>query len=394
MARSRPSLAAGLWPRVCVALAVVFLSAGLVLWRWSGPGSLVVGDTWWYARGALIYSGSTREDAERQASLLICEERYPNDPACVYRPITSDRYARIFTTRPLYPLLTAPLVNDDVRGIAAALRAITLACCVAVGALAYGGVRRSGGGRTAGFAALVALFLLPSGFWMTRLDAEAPMMVGLLAVIWGLLAWRVGRTSGLAWAAAGLAWTFGAKSANGFAVALTLVVGAGLAVVFDARGARRRNLAVVALGALGVLGWVVASAALRLPSFTDTLQDLATRHFVLPDVADPWRYLRQRDVRLFRSETWTVIRLGWPWLLTLAGIGAIIAQLRWRAIPWLSVGATGVLAVMAHPLSSEYQRLVVPLWLPVAAGIGLLIGSGVQRLARASPAATTEPMSP
>jgi hypothetical protein len=379
---------------VYLALAVVVVSAGLVLWRWSAPGPLVEADTWWYARGALIYSGSTQADAEKQASVLICVGRHSaaaaSNPACSsYHPISSPRYARIFTTRPLYPLLAAPLVGP-LGGIAAALKAITMACCVAAGAFVYAGVRRSGGGRMAGFVALVALFVLPSGFWMTRLDAEAPMLVGLLGVTWGLLSWRNGRPSGLAWATAGLAWTFGAKSANGVAVAVALLVAAGLAVAFDERAGRRRNLGVGALGALGLLGWVVASAAFRLPGLGDTVQDLATRHFTTPDIANPWGYLLHNDLGLVRSQTLLVLRLGWPWLLTLAGLGTLIVQLRWRAIPWLAVGATGVLAVVAHPLRSEYQRLVIPLWLPVAAGIALLIGSGLRRLTRGSRAAADE----
>lgn len=384
MERNRSSAVARLWPRVCVALAVVLLSAGLVVWRWSAPGPLVTADTWWYARGALMYSGATQIDAERWASLLICVQRHSpaaaDDPACAnYRAVTNPRYARIFTTRPLYPLLAAPLVRP-LGGVTAALKAVTLAFCIAAGAFMYGGVRRSGGGRLAGFSAIAALFVLPSGFWMTRLNAEAPMMAGVLAVIWGLLAWRDGRASGMAWAVAGLAWIFADKPANAVAVAVALLAGAGLAAAFDARDARGRNRAVFALGALAVLGWVVVSTVLRLPSYNDTLQDLATRHFVSPDVPDPWRYLLHNNLGLVKSQTWSVLKLVWPWLVIPAGVGAIIVQLRWRAMPWLAVAASGVLAVMAHPLRSEYPRLLIPLWLAVAAGIGLLADRGFRRL--------------
>ena len=372
---------------VALVFAVLGLPVLLVLWRWSGPAPLVDSDTWWYARGALVYSGVSEPDAQHQASVLICVERHPNDPgaatnpACnTYHPVTSPRYARIFTTRPLYPLLVAPLVGW--LGLAAALKAVTMACCVAVAAVTFLAVRAAGGGRVAGLVAIVVLFVLPSGFWMSRLSAEAPMMLGLLGVILGWLRWRRGRVDGLAIATCAMAWTFLAKPANGVALALALAVGAAVGWVFD-REARRRYVGVLALGVAALVGWWVASRLMQLPGLIDTVQDTATRHFVTPDIPDPWHYLFSKNVSLVKSQAWPVLRQVWPWLLVGIGVASLVARLRWRAIPWLAAGATGVAAVIAHPLSTEYPRLLIPLWLPVAAGLSMFV-PGPDRSPKAS----------
>jgi 4-amino-4-deoxy-L-arabinose transferase-like glycosyltransferase len=241
----------------------------------------------------------------------------------------------------------------------------------------------------AGLSAIAVLLVLPSGFWMTRLNAEAPMMLGLLLTTWGLLAWRDGRRTGLATAAAGLAWTCLAKPANGVALGIALLAGGALAMAFDAREARLRNAFVSALGAVGLVVWAVTSAALRVPSLTETIQDMATEHFITPDIANPLGYLVHRDLSLIEHQSWPVVRRGWPLLLTIAGLSTLIYRRRWRAFPWIAVGVTGLAAVLAHPLESEYPKLTISLWLPVGAGIGLLVELTTQRLARSRDANTT-----
>jgi hypothetical protein len=377
------------WPRLAAALAVVLLSAGALLWHWSGSAVRIQPDSWWYARGALIYSGSSQPDAEREASWLICRGRHPDVPAvtlersCRYPVIKDPRYARIFTARPLYPLLAAPLVHP-LGGVEGAMTAVTALCCVVAGAFMYASVRRSGGGRVAGLAAVVALGVLPSGYWMARLTAEAPMMAGLLAVVWGLVAWPDSRAAGLAAASLGSVWVFLAKPADGLAFAVALLAAAVVARVAHAPDPEHRTLVMAAVGAAGVVGWEVASAVLRVPGLGDAVQDLATHHYATPDVAHPWRYLLGRDLHLISSQTRPTLRRGWPLLLGGTGLVALIAlvvQARWRSLPWLAAGATGIAAVAVHPLVSEYQRLAVPLCLPVEAGLGLLCGQVASSLA-------------
>ena len=387
----RPSTPAGDPPprsatlvRMGVALGVIALSAGLVLWRWSGPAPRVTGDTWWYAHIAMTYSGIPASDADSRASLLICVERHRNDPkagsnpACnKYKAITTPRYARIFTTRPLYSLMTAPLVSW--LGITVALMVITMACCIAGGCLLYAAVRRSGANRIAGFIAVLLLFILPSGFWMSRLNAEAPMVVGLLASVLGLLLWRTGRSIGLAVAAIALLWTFLAKPANGVALTIGFIAAAGLAAMLEAKKDRNRDLAVVGLGVIGGLGWIAASEVLQLPGLSDTIQDTATLHFVKPDIPNPWRFLLSKDLSLIKGEGMPVLKQVWPWLLTLVGVGVLLMRMRWKSYSWLAVGVTGIAAVLAHPLRSEYPRLSIPVWLPVVAGLSLLLTALLDR---------------
>ena len=107
---------------------------------------------------------------------------------------------------------------------------------------------------------------------------------------------------------------------------------------------------------------------------------------------DPWSRLIDMN-RAF----WPVQLDGWlnggapfaasPFLaFVLAGLLAVAWAAPGRlALLWLAAGGTGVLSVVAHPVSSEVDRLLVYLWLPVAAGLALA-------LRRARPAA--EPTRP
>jgi hypothetical protein len=369
-----------------VVVAVVLLGCALaVSWRWAGPEPVAQADTWWYARGALVLAGVPSADAAHQASAFECAERtaVTSHRVCAERAIADPRYARIFTTRPGYPLLAAPLVGP--LGVGGALRAVTAVAAIGAGLFMFVGMRRSDSGLLGAVVAVAALFLLPVGYWLTRLLADGPALLAITATVWGMLEWLDGRRRGLAVASVSLLLLFLVKSPDGVALAVATAVLGAAAALLGPRVLRRRFLAVMALGAGAcLLGWGV-SLVLGLPGLTETIQDLATKHFTRPDIPRPLPFLRFEDVKLL-AWAWQQARVQWlGWLLVLIGTGGLVARRRWLAVPWLAAGAVGAAAVLAHPLVSEFPRLVSPTWVAVAAGLGLLVDAAVVRVPRRRP---------
>lgn len=363
-------------------LLAAALAAGLCVARMTAPQRLAQPDTYWYLRQAQVYAGTRLSVAAAVADRLVCADmnrvhRAEGRPANCrhYRVITVPRYVRIFTTRPGYPLVAAPFVA--VLGPWRGIVAVTVLIGAAAGALLYAAVRLAGGSPAGGLLAVTVLYLLPPGFWLSRLLPDGAALAGCTAVVAGtLLAWR-GRLSGLVPVVGGLAWTYACKSANGVAMTLALLAASALAAV-TAPGLRRgrglRGVAATAVtAAVALAAWSAVSAAWDLPSLNYTVQDLATRHFATPDIPHPLRYLLRRDLGFWPEEVRELA--GRPWVLPIfaAAVVVLVRRLGPRAWPWLLAGLTGPLVAAAHPLQSEFDRLMLPVWLPVAGAAGLLL---------------------
>jgi hypothetical protein len=135
----------------------------------------------------------------------------------------------------------------------------------------------------------------------------------------------------------------------------------------------------VVLGLAGTVGWSVVSKMAHLPSFTYTIQDMASRHFRGRLTPDPVGYLVKKDAWFLPHWGLKLARDPWPLVVAAAGLAALVWTCRARAVPWLLIGATGPLAVASHPLGSEANRLVLPVWLPVIAGLALGADRAVRR---------------
>jgi hypothetical protein len=381
---------------VAVTLLVIVACAALVGWRWTSPGTVAQADTWWYARGALVLTGVPSAEAERRATAFLCTERASATPAsgCAERAVSNPRYARIFTTRPGYPLLAATLVAP--LGLGNALRAVTATAAVGTGLFLFFAVRRSGSGIVGGAAAIAGFFLLPSGFWATRLLTDGVAMLGLACAIWSMLTWLDGRRRGLVALVVSLALIYVVKSPDGVALSLAMLALGGLAALVGPRPTRRAFAWIAIIGVLTALtGWAV-SLVLGLPGLTETIQDLATKHFSRPDVARPLAYLRFEDLKLLGWFAGQLPSQALGWVTALVGLATLVVRRRWLAVPWLAVGCVGVAAVVAHPLVSEVPRLLCTVCFPVAAGLGLLVDAVWRRSAGARatvarPAVPAEP---
>jgi len=382
--RSGAALRDRRWTRVAAFLVIAgLLGSGLWMLRWSGGASTTTPDTFWYVRDALRYAGHSSADADRTAAKITCGGVNPDVTRseltyaeCVrYRtrlPATApDRFQRIFTSRPGYPLLTVPFVRVmGPAGFAAATAALGVACGVAVAVLALLlGLR-----PVQALIAETLFYLLPTGLWGTRLLAEAPMLLCLLAALIGTVLLLRGSAvkAAAALLAGALALCCAVKPANGVALAAALAAGAVLALP---RASSRRPLLLVAgIAALVLAGNLWISSALHLPSVHETLQDTFTRHFRRPDVADPWPRLFTAVPSLW-AEVASQRMLNVPLIpaaFLFAAVGLFTRVRRDAAWPPALAGLTGAAVASMHPLIYEFDRLSVVAWVPVALGLAAL----------------------
>ncbi|WP_436526315.1 hypothetical protein [Actinoplanes sp. HUAS TT8] len=371
----------------CVAL-VVLIAGLLFAVRYQDPRRVASGDSFWYMRQALIFTGVDHTSATTEAARLMCRDMNRSLRAerqkttCTAYPTGAikPRYREIFASRPGFPLFGAPFVA--VLGVWDGMVAATLVLALLAAALAYLAVWMATGRRRAGLLAAAMLFVLPSGFAMTRMLVESGVIAGYLAVLIGAMLILRGRVRpGVPIIVVALLWLFAVRSASGMAMSLVLIAGGPAALV--ARGGRRNPALLAGLGGLAVVAWTVVSVVLKLPGFNETVQDLATVHYTLPDVPHPVSWLLERNRHFWPDHVRA--ELVKPYKIALAVFVLLVFWRRMRpvAVLWIATGLTGVLMVLVHPLNSEYDRLIVPFWIPVAAVLGLASALALDRLPRA-----------
>lgn len=365
-------------------LIVVLVVAATFLVHWQGTTRRAMGDTYWYTRAAQLAVGVPEPVASTRAADLSCREitrahalgSQPVPCTGGYPALASPRYRAIFDSRPGYPLLAAPAVA--VLGPWKGLALTTAALFVLLGLVTYFAGRISGLSPPASAIGACALAVLPVGYWNSRLLADGP---GLLAIIvaltGGLVVLRGRAAAGVPLMITGLATACTIKPASAMAAAMALMI-AGVALGVRPqrwlpRGRRRPGwvLAAVALGCLAA--WWSIAHLLGLPSLTETAQDLATRHFSRPDVADPLRLLGRRAVALWVHGAPVRLGLPWPLALVLPACGYLIWRLRARGWLWTAISLAPIAVVTAHPMASEYLRLIAPCWVAVALAAGALV---------------------
>ncbi|WP_173097160.1 hypothetical protein [Actinomadura verrucosospora] len=381
---SAPRLRDRPWARAAALIAIAgVLGSGLWLVRWSGSASTATPDTFWYARDALQYAGWSEPAADRAAAEITCGAFMRGRPRpagtyadCVrFRTVLPGdapvRFQRIFTSRPGYPLLTAPFIRaTGAGGFIAGTAALGVACGVAAVLLGLAiGLR-----PVQALVAEALFYLLPTGLWASRLLAEAPMMLCLMAALAGAVLLMRGRAVVAAGAllACGLAMLCAVKPANGVALAAALAAGAVLLARFFA--ARRAFLAVAGIAALVLAGNLWISSALRLPGIDETLQDTFTWHFKHPDVPDPWHRLWEASGDLWSGDIGPRMLenplIPAAFLFAAAGL---LARVRWDAAWALAAaGLTGAAVASMHPITDEMERLSAVAWIPVAFGLAAL----------------------
>jgi hypothetical protein len=334
------------------------------------------GDTYYYLTQALEFAGVPSQQAHQQAGEVVCGEIHrmhlldgASTDCTRYEVNPPQRYIEIFTSRPGWPLLLSPFVRalGPWRGAVGATFLIALLAA----ALVHAALRQVTGPIAAASGA-VAFSLLGTGTWATWLLPEGAVFACTALALLGATMWLRGAWAGPPVVAVALVMLYACKPANGAAVSTALLVGGLVLVALP--GQRRRAVLLAGLGAAGVAGWTLVSRLAGLPSLEDTLQDLATRHYAVPDVPDP--YVRLRDMN---EQLWTVQLdrwLGIPLPLPVIVVACLVAAVTLPRVGtlWALVASSAVGIVVLHPLVSQYDRLLAPAWLAVCAAVAGLVG--------------------
>lgn len=366
--------------RLLAATAVAVI-AWLVLWPVTEPRTSW--DSLMYHRFALEVAGASSDEAtdgawtifERYASagdveLTRAGMRAGGSPWDALEDPERELWVDLYRSRPVYTLLVA--ASYPVIGLRAPLLVSAGAVLVFTVALLVGLGPIIGYG-----AALVAavmsfanplfarwlVFLQPDGLSLALWTASLVAVAGL--VRFGGRAWLVG----LAGVALALSFT------RPLGVFLPLAIGIPFALAFVVRSPawRRLGLATAATAA-PVAIYAAYSHLLDLPGAGDALQDLPSRHWTEPAVADPVRW------------TWDVAttQIQEPLLPTLTGdpvlwvplvlgvLGLLVIGRSWALAPMLAAVAVVPLAYLIHPQMSEAQRTMAPIWLSLHVGIALI----------------------
>jgi hypothetical protein len=384
--------------RTTLVVLVGALLLSMPLWwiRWHTGPEHPYPDSFWYARQAATLIGESPADARRFAAGVECNEFSAGVvPACIqqtygWTDAMPARYQAIFTSRPGYALLTAPFVAVlGGRGFVLA----TILIALAAGVLIAYAVRLLGGSPLQSWAATVMLFLLPTGYWITRLLAESAAITATLLALCGVTVLltrassdsprRADVIAGTA-VVVGLALLILSKPATGLLLSAAFALATGVLAGWT-RLRRRANPSrrlLIALGASGgvTVAWLAASSLLGLPGASDTLQDTFTNHFEVPDVPDPWTRLLDLNRTFWPDQLSHWLNDGIPlaastFLAVLVfGLAALaISTRRSIALVWGMAAVAAMATVAAHPVVSEIDRLVVFAWLPVVLGLALVL---------------------
>ena len=368
---SHPATGSVRWQgRLAWLMVLLVTSAALWVICWTISPARASGDTFWYTKAAFQIAGSHDDEAAQSAATFTVAVAGHGSVAGWIAAVhtVSPRYQAIFAVRPFFPAsgaLLIPVFGSD------AMIVSTFVGGVLVGVVLGLFVLRVTRSRWASLAAVVLVYVLPSGRYLALVYADGWMLtlwVACLAVAsLYLLEGRRTYLLALGVLAGLLALT---KSANAVVLAVTLV-GTALASVVVRGSERRRALSLAAVGS-GVAGFdVVGFALLGMPGVTETIQDMFTGHFTRPDVPSPLTRLIQYDVRSLR--TWIRGLVGNPITIVVVAVAATklaTARTLW-AIIWLLGAASTILVVLLHPVGSEIPRLLIPIWPTVSIGLAL-----------------------
>ncbi|MEV0177324.1 hypothetical protein AB0I00_40280 [Streptomyces sp. NPDC050803] len=289
-------------------------------------------------------------------------------------PFASERFMRIFSVRPGYPVLLIPFVT--VFGATWGLWAAGVAITVAGGVLAFLILRTLSVPVPLALTGQALYYVLPCGTTAMRPMAEGLLLALTLAALWGCALVLRGRRAGLALIGGCLAALFTVKHSQALFLGVCLA-GAG-AVVAVARWRRGRApgrgiVAIVGIGLSAALGTVLLSKLLGYPSASESVQDLLADHFTRPDRTRPWPEFLHLQLNFWLE--WLRRQALEPLFVTALAAG-VWGALRRPVFGLFLVAAafTGILTQAGHPdIAIWGGRLIVLAWLLPVVGVPLLL---------------------
>ena len=379
-------------------IAALFTVIQAVDYRQNVPSN----DTYQYAKQTLRFLGDSPSTAVHDSVVMYCQDsgnaaetadsldNATNPSHSTYTSAyqgclqtyrngltpSSPRYLAIFTSRPGYPLLAAPIAA--VFGLRFGLWAAAMLCTLLGGFLVLLLLRSLGCSRLVALGGEALLLASPTGYWGSRMLTDGPslttVLLTLVGAVW-LVQHRRTRT-GVLLLCAGFVTGFVIRYSSEQLVALMVTLAA-LVCLWWVPSSRHRDMKLLAL--VSGAGFVVSEALSSLlgwPGFSVSLQDTFTKHFARPDVPDPVSKLIRLDIHYWgyfpvSEPTALLLVVG---LVTLAVL--LIRRDRVYGILVVALSLTGVGAVVAHPIASQADRLMMPVWLLLVLGLPRLVRGG------------------
>ncbi|MBS2962232.1 hypothetical protein KGA66_04190 [Actinocrinis puniceicyclus] len=281
------------------------------------------------------------------------------------------RFNLIFDSRPGYPLLAAPFVAGFGLNRGLAVLSVLLTLLAGWGVVLL--IRLAGGGTLAALTGMVALYTLPTWFWLNQFLTEAPTLVCTIAVLIGAVLLLRGRTRlGLIVSTTAYVCGFVVRYSTFSVQAGTMLLTIALLAWWDRRWRNRRAglLAGYSAGVLIVLG--LLPTAFGWPGFKASLEDTFTNHYTEPtppNLYGKWLSLN-KHFWLATAKNY----LHDPLVPALLLLGAVLLW-RYRRDLGAIVSAaalTGLASAAAHPLTSQLDRLYYQVYLVGVCGLPIL----------------------
>jgi hypothetical protein len=376
------------------AVTLLAVVGWLALWNTTRPRTSW--DSLMYHRIALEYIGAPVAEQEATAWTLFTTYADPGDVELVEAGIreggspwdamedpSRERWVDIYRSRPLYALLVAagyPILDLGAPLLvsAAAVLLFTVSLALGVGRVVGYGV---------GFAAVLFSFANPLfAQWVIFLQPDG-LAIGLWTACLALSALFV-RFGTRRWLIILLAAAVALTFTRPLGVFLPLVLGSCTVAALLARRPEWRRLALGAgAAAVAVALFGAYSYLLELPTVTDALQDLPSRHFVRPEVADPLLWtIEVAAAQIVNPLLPTLVRNPALWGPVVIGLIGLVAVGRsWALAPFVAAIVVLPLAYLIHPQLSEAPRTMAPIWVSVHLGMAMAFVALVARLQRAPP---------
>jgi hypothetical protein len=366
------------WTLMWLGMLAVLAAAGFA-WIWLTTPVRAGFDALMYTSFALEYSGETFAAATEGARQVFAEHADPAEIARIGWPWsgfddpTRDRWVGIYRMRPAYPLIVAALwfpLNDAAPMAVAFLSVFGLTAALGLGLPALVGYRIT-------VIMLLLMYLNPFfGRWLVFLQTD-----GL-----GLALFAAAFVAGACYLAAARAYWLVVMLCAATLLAFTRQTGVLLPLTFGAtaivvcladRTSARRAATVAGLGLVPLAFFSAYTALAGLPSFADMLQDIPTRHFLLPDVANPLQELvvqnRRQVPTLFRSLLADGPLLAFCAAALVVGFGGLLTlRGTWR-IAFIILPIVTPVLYLVHPSYSELERTLAPIWFSLSLGAAALV---------------------
>lgn len=367
-------------------------------------------DTYQYARQTLVFLGRSHDQAVREATQMFCEDVGSSNArsasleqggvtgntsglaACMYTyrnglTPTTPRYLAIFTSRPGYPLLSAAFAG--VLGVRAGLWLAAMLCTLAASLLVIVLLRSTGAGVLTALGGQALFLAAPTGYWGSRMLTDGPSLAATMLTLlgaWWLTRGRIG--AGSIALVGGLVAGFLVRYSSETMVAAALAVGAGICLWLVPSSRTRGTVWLAGLAAGGAVVSQVTTTLLGWPGITESMQDTFTHHFIRPDVAHPLSQLLSLNLKYWSyfpvlEPTSLLVALG----LVVVGVALWRRETVFAALVTVTA-ATGVGTVIAHPVASQADRLMVAVWLLIVLGAPLLLADLGRRRPAPEPEAT------